>query len=313
MSLQLAVVGSPVQQSLSPVFQQAALDALALDARYTRIDTADGFATIVAALRSGQLDGVNVTVPNKVDAAVAADLATEAVWAIGAANTLWRDAEGRICAANTDVVGVLATLGAAHVDRLGLNVVVIGAGGAANAAAWALSHTATRVTVVNRTVKKAEQLAAQLAVDESAGRAQLRALRWSREKRDQIEINDALEECDVVINASAAGLTDASAFATLNLTACNPVALAFDMQYAALPTPFVQRATTAGLRTVDGATMLLHQGAAAFACFTEREAPFDVMREALAAALGRAPSSLGGAPPRPWTARPAVGRPPAAG
>lgn len=311
MTLRLAVAGTPITHSLSPVFQQAALDAAAISGTYGRIDTADGFGKVVTALRRGDLDGVNVTVPNKADALDAADLATEAAWAIGAANTLWRDPSGRICAANTDVAGVLATLAAHGLDRDGLHVVILGAGGAANAAAWALSHRAERITVANRTLKTAQQLAARLALDASAGSAQLRALRWSHQVHDRALLDEALAECDVVINASSAGLHDSNAFGTLDLEAANPITLAFDMQYGSLETPFVARARDAGLSTVDGATMLLHQGAAAFACFTGREAPFGVMRDALAAALSRSPASLGQAPSSPWKTRPSVVRRPA--
>src|SRR6516165_4910809 len=155
----LGVLGWPVAHSRSPAIQNAALAALGMEGwRYQRLPVPPGlFAATTRALRSSRFVGANVTIPYKQAALALADEAGETATAIGAANTLSFARDGTIVAENTDAPGLIAALGR---SPRGLRVLVLGAGGSARAAAWALREAGAReVSVWNRTPERAEALA----------------------------------------------------------------------------------------------------------------------------------------------------------
>lgn len=158
----LAVLGHPVSHSRSPAMQNAALDALGLgdEWRYEAIDLApEEFADRVRELPGQDFAGVNVTIPHKEAALAVADQASEAASEIGAANTLTFDA-GVIHAENTDASGLLSAL---PEPVEGHGALVLGAGGSARAAVWALAGQAASVAVWNRTPERADELVRDLA------------------------------------------------------------------------------------------------------------------------------------------------------
>src|SRR5215207_11157097 len=156
----LAVLGHPVSHSRSPAMQNAALAALGLeDWRYQAIDAApEAFEMTVKELAEVGYAGVNVTVPHKEAALALADEASEASQQIGAANTLVFDGR-RIEAHNTDADGLLAALPDPPRNR---RTLLLGAGGAARAALWALRWEGAVVDVWNRTPERAEEICAKL-------------------------------------------------------------------------------------------------------------------------------------------------------
>jgi len=158
----LGVCGWPVAHSRSPQMHNAALAAAGLeDWRYLRLPLPPGlFEETVRALPAAGFRGVNVTIPHKQAALALADRASDAARAIGAANTLTFEA-GAIHADNTDAPGLLAALPFAPAGRSAL---VLGAGGAGRAAAWALREAGAEVAVWNRTPERATALAAELGV-----------------------------------------------------------------------------------------------------------------------------------------------------
>ena len=158
----LGVCGWPVAHSRSPQMHNAALAALGLDDwRYLRLPLPpELFEETVRALPAAGFRGVNVTIPHKEAALALADHASEAARAIGAANTLTFE-DGAIHADNTDAPGLLAALGE---DPAGRTALVLGAGGAGRAAAWALREAGADVAVWNRTPERARALAADLGV-----------------------------------------------------------------------------------------------------------------------------------------------------
>jgi shikimate dehydrogenase len=255
----LGVCGWPVAHSRSPQMHNAALAAVGLDDwRYLRLPLPpDLFAETVLALPAAGFRGVNVTIPHKHAALALADAATEAALAIGAANTLTFE-DGAILADNTDAPGLLAALGEPVAGRRAL---VLGAGGAGRAAAWALASAGAEVAVWNRTAERARALAAELGV-----RAVERA-----------------ERADVVVNCTSVGLHDPEAtFKTLPVGADEMGAgsLVVDMVYRAGGTRFLEAARSRGARVVDGLEILVAQGAASFERWTGMEAPRVAMREA---------------------------------
>src|SRR5215218_2997342 len=191
----LAVLGHPVSHSRSPAMQNAALAALGLDDwRYQAIDAApEVFEMTVRELADVGYAGVNVTVPHKEAALALADEASEASRQIGAANTLVFDGK-KIEAHNTDADGLLASL---PDSPRGRRVLVLGAGGAARAAIWALLWEGAEVEVWNRTPERAETLCAELG-----GGA----------------ITDPRQDAyELIVNTSAAGLRGEDPFEHLPL------------------------------------------------------------------------------------------------
>jgi len=255
----LGVCGWPVAHSRSPQMHNAALAAVGLDDwRYLRLPLpVELFAETVRALPAAGFRGVNVTIPHKHAALALADSASAAARAIGAANTLTFE-DGAIEADNTDAPGLLAAIGDPVAGRRAL---VLGAGGAGRAAAWALASAGAEVAVWNRTADRASRLADDLGV---------RAV-------------TVPERADIVVNCTSVGLHDPEAtFKALPIEAdeLGAGSLVVDMVYRAGGTRFLEAARTRGARVVDGLEILVAQGAASFERWTGMEAPREAMREA---------------------------------
>jgi shikimate dehydrogenase len=272
----LAVIGFPVAHSRSPAMQSAALAALGLgDWSYEAIEVApEDFAAKVGEMAASGFAGANVTIPYKEAALGLADVPSAAAQEIGAANTLTfgprhsrpeavlgPDAEGGIAAENTDAGGLLAALPTTPLDARAL---VLGAGGAARAAVWALVGEGARVDVWNRTASRAEQLCAQL------GGKPVRA--------------PAQGEYDLIVNTTAVGLGGEDPFEELPLAAAGFLSgqLVVDMVYGEGSTALLGAAAAAGATTIDGLEILVQQGALSLRVWTGLEPPLDVMRSAIA-------------------------------
>jgi len=256
----LGVAGWPVAHSRSPDIQHAALRAAGLhDWRYVRLGLPPHlFAETVRALPRRGFRGINVTIPHKEAALALATEATGTARAVGAANTLTFTQGGTVHADNTDVRGLLDVLPPAA----GRTALVLGAGGAGRAAAYALRTAGAEVFVWNRTPERAEQLAAELGVGLAFGR----------------------QRADIVVNCTSVGLTGgAGAFKELPVGADSVGAgsCVVDMAYRAGGTPLLHAARGWGAATVDGLEVLVAQGAASFERWTGRSADRQAMRKAV--------------------------------
>jgi shikimate dehydrogenase len=256
----LAVLGHPVSHSRSPAMQTAALAALGLeDWSYRAIDAApEAFEMTVKELAEVGYKGVNVTVPHKEAALALADEASEASLQIGAANTLVFDGK-RIEAHNTDADGLLAAL---PDPPRGHRTLVLGAGGAARGALWALRWEGAEVEVWNRTPERAEALCSELG-----GKAVL-APRQS--------------EYDLIVNTSAAGLRGEDPFDHLPLERgeFTDHQTVVDMVYGERRSRLLKAAEGARAAVVDGLEILVQQGARSLEIWTGRSPDLDVMRAA---------------------------------
>jgi shikimate dehydrogenase len=263
----LGVCGWPVAHSRSPVMHEAALAAVGLDGwRYLKLPLPpELFAESVRALPAAGFRGVNVTIPHKEAALALADAASDAAREIGAANTLTFEREGAIHADNTDAPGLITALAGAGWDPAGRTALVLGAGGAARAAVWALVRAgAADVAVWNRTPARARALADQLGARavERPGQAQ------------------------IVVNCTSVGLRDEAApFKALPLQADSLGAgsCVVDMVYRDGGTRLLEAARTRGADVIDGLEILIAQGAASFERWTGRTAPREAMRAAVGA------------------------------
>jgi shikimate dehydrogenase len=250
------VVGAPVRQSLSPLIHNAWISALGLDAVYVPFELApDGFEAFVMGLRGGSVRGLNVTIPFKERALALADFADDAARSAGAANLLVFHGNGRVEARNTDGLGVIAAL-AEHAPDLDLRsepVVVLGAGGAARGAVPALLAAGTlEVLIVNRTLERAQALAAQLG-------PRVRGMGLD-------QVGEALASASLILNATSGGMNDRDHL-DLPLEAAPPSAVVMDMVYKPLRTSLLQHAQRLGLQTVDGLAMLIGQAGPSFEAF----------------------------------------------
>jgi len=239
----------------------AALEALGLAAEwaYEAIDlTPDEFEPRVRAMATEGYAGANVTVPHKGAALALADALSETAREIGAANTLSFEA-GEIRAENTDAQGLLDAL---PESPRGKRALVLGAGGAARAAVWALAREGAAVEVWNRTAQRAEQLCTELGGGPVAAPDQ--------------------KAYGLIVNTSAAGLHGEDPFSELPLDPGRFAAgqTVVDLVYGERPSPLLGAASAAGATVVDGIEILVRQGALSLALWTGREAPLEAMRAA---------------------------------
>jgi len=270
-SVLLGVVGWPVAHSRSPAMHGAALEALWLPWRYVALPlSTELFEEAARALPGSGFRGINVTIPHKEAALALADEATPAARAIGAANTLTFLEDG-IHADNTDAGGLLDAL---EQSPRFLRVLVLGAGGAGRAAAWALREAgAAEVSIWNRGPERAAAVAAELDVVHA------------RDPRV------ALRGTDVLVNATSVGLepgaTPAVALEALGLSGAEPPPVVADLVYGERATPLERWAHAGGARVVDGLEVLVRQGARSFEIWTGRPPPVGVMRDAARDSLRR--------------------------
>ncbi len=263
-STRLGVLGWPVAHSRSPAMQNAALAAVGLtDWRYQLLPVPPGlFDETVRALPGAGFRGANVTIPHKHAALALADRPTARAAAIGAANTLLFGDDGSITAENTDAPGLIASL---PLDPAGRSALILGAGGTARAALWALLDAgAGPVFVWNRTASRADELCAELGgtpVRDAPGADLLIQCTSSG--------LDAPDRTFKHVPVSADGLTRYRCVVDFVYT--NP-------EHAG--TPLVQAARARSIPSVDGFELLVAQGALAFERFTGRPAPAELMRDA---------------------------------
>lgn len=258
-----AVVGWPIEHSRSPAMLNAAFAAAAIDAVMIPIGVPpEGFAEVVAGLRAQRALGASVTLPHKLAAAALCEELSPAAHAVGAVNCLGFDG-GRVVGHNTDEAGFVDALLGAGFDPLGKRCVVLGAGGAARAIAYAL-RGAREIQIFAR-----------------------REVAWWKTRPWQpAELRDGFARADLVVDCTSAGLAgDDAAFCDgLPLDALAPAAWVATLVYHRT-TGLLERAAARGHSTLDGRGMLVHQAARAFTIWTGAAAPISTMTQALDAAL----------------------------
>ena len=282
MSMRVGVIGYPIGHSVSPAFQQAALDYQSIDATYQAWEVEPGdVSRFVEGLRSRDALGVNVTVPHK--EAVVAHLDAVDDWArdAGAVNTIV-NSRGKLSGFNTDGAGFLRALEEdGHFSPEGCNALVIGAGGSAKAVALALARRgAASITIANRTLQRALVLAGVL--EARGGHASGIPLEPARGL-----LARAAARCDLLVNCTTLGMRQSWGEEVSPIPAeyIPPSALVYDLVYNPPETPLLREAARAGAATLGGLPMLVYQGASSFELWTGKEAPVEVMlkvaREAL--------------------------------
>ena len=313
--LRVGLIGNPVAHSYSPRFQQAAFDALGIPARYELWQTAASeLPARVASLRASGCLGANITIPYKEAVLPLVDVVDPVAARLGAVNTIVHRDE-YLYGYNTDAPGLLRALVEQGIGRQlenagvslkGYTAVLLGAGGAARSAAFALaSASIDDLTIVNRNLERAQQLAAEVQQDSAC-------------QVFSLSNPDFLipRSTSLIINATPVGMhfsnkqagsrgaapggvagvppdflpplategeepEDVSPLPAEVLARFDAGTFVLDMIYNPVQTQLLRQARNLGLRAANGLSMLLHQGALAFTLWTGQPAPLEIMRSTL--------------------------------
>src|SRR2546423_7886860 len=295
--VRLGVFGDPVEHSLSPQMQNAALKNCKIDMQYARFRILpEELRDSIEQIRRHEFVGINLTIPHKVAARELLNSLDSDAKQIGAANVVKLEA-GKLRGFNTDGPGFTrAVREEFSVDLRDMRILVLGAGGAARAIALQCAkENCERLVIANGTFEKGQQLVDSLRGFFRRPKGfgpvpRLQAIRW-----EEAAFRFQVANVDLIVNATPVGLNrgDPSPIPARLLA---PHLMVYDTVYSAKRTPLVAAAIEAGARAANGLSMLLHQGALAFEIWFECEAPLGVMREALGS--GRSPSGQNASPAR---------------
>ena len=247
--IRACVMGHPVAHSRSPMLHGYWLRTLGIEGAYELADVApENFAAFFRALGANGFAGGNITKPHKEQAFRLVDWREDAADAIGAVNTVWYE-NGALIGGNTDWLGIVLSLDAIAPGWDKGRAVVLGAGGAARAATYGFRQRGLSVSLVNRTLARAEQLAANFPGVTVHGYDALPRL---------------MADADVLINTTSLGQAGNPPL-EIDLTNLKRSAIVYDVIYVPLETGLLKAARRAGHRTVDGLSMLLYQAVPGFA------------------------------------------------
>ena len=267
-----AVIGDPINHSLSPAMHNAAFLEAGMDCTYIAYHVPRGdLPAGLDSLRAAGIEGYNVTIPHKVDIMEHLDSVSEECSLIGAAN-LVHDRDGRRRGFNTDMEGFLKPLISRDVPLSGCRVLLLGAGGAARAGASGLAaRGVSHIHVCNRDAGKARGLAehcSRLGASSSSG-----------------PLPSYVEGgFDLVVNATSVGMNGGPS--PVDMSRVPPEVVAYDMVYRPVRTSFLAQAEGAGAATIPGWEMLLHQAVLSFSILHGRDAPVPAMKRALLGVFG---------------------------
>ena len=273
------VFGDPVDGNPTGVMEEAAFDKLGLNFRYITMKvTKDDFPDAMKAVKALHMKGVNLTMPHKITVLPYLDELSEAARIIGAVTTIAVREDGSLFGENTDGKGFVQALKNAGETTEGKKVVILGAGGAARAVAVECALAgAKKVTIINRTKERAEELAALIGRETPA---ESEALAW--------ESGIAVPAgTDILINATSIGLApESDKKPDIDYDSISPGMVVTDVVFNPADTLFLQAAASRGAKPVNGLGMLACQGALNFTLWTGKEAPLDVMEDKLREEFG---------------------------
>ncbi|MCS7161103.1 MAG: shikimate dehydrogenase [Gemmatales bacterium] len=269
-----AVVGDPIEHSLSPLVHNAAFQALGLDCVYIPLRVPKGeLARTLQAFEQIPIEGYSVTLPHKEAAAQLAQEKDELTQLTGSTNTLLRLSDGRFRAVNTDAPAALQVLGEKLESLPGrpqlqnLHTLVLGAGGVARALVFALVRAGAQVTVANRTLARAETLARESGC---------RFVEWNGRYQTRF---------DVLINCTSVGMFPQVDETPMHHSALQPGQIVFDTVYNPETTLLIREARERGCQVITGVEMFVRQAALQFRLFTGKEPSLELIRKTVRRAL----------------------------
>lgn len=269
----VGVFGDPVDGNPTGVLEEAGFAALGLNYRYLTLKvTPDDFDTAMKSLLALHMKGINLTMPHKITVLPYLDEMSEAARIIGAVNTIAVQ-DGRLIGDNTDGKGFVQALQMEGVSPAKKNIVILGAGGAARAIAVECALAgASSITIINRGQANAEKLVSTLLEHTSARAA---FLPWDKHRAIPAGT-------DILINATPIGFhPNAEEKPDIDYDTINPGMVVSDVVFNPDVTEFLKAAAAKGAATISGLGMLVCQGALNFTIWTGKEAPYDIMYDAL--------------------------------
>ena len=269
MSKTFAVIGDPIDHSLSPNIHSAAFRELNLENSYIayRIPKEE-LSEGIESLKKIKIDGFNVTIPHKVEMMKYLDKMDESCSIIGAVNTVTNN-EGILKGYNTDMDGFLDPFKKKEIKIQDKKVLLLGAGGAARAiVAGIAKEKAKHITIANRTLENANNLA------QFANKIGLNANTITIEN-----VGNNLKDYDIIVNATSIGLKNEPS--PISLESIKPETIVYDIVYMPMNTDFLKKAKEQGAKIIYGYEMLLGQAVRAFEIWHGIEAPYNAMKKAL--------------------------------
>jgi len=275
MTQRLGIIGYPISHSISPVFQQAALDHLGIDATYEKWEvTPDEVGDFVAGFRAPDAWGINITLPHKQAVIPFLDEVDEWATTAGAVNTIVNH-DGHLRGHNTDGPGFLeALLVETGYDPKGTRALILGAGGAARGIMLALIRGGVdSLVIANRTLERADTLS-ELSI-ESGVHCQSVPISGD-------PLTEAAASADLIVNCTSVGMSHGpdEYGSPLSADQIPATAIVNDVVYNPLETPLIKQAQIAKATALGGLHMLVYQGVLSFQMWTGQDAPVDVMLEA---------------------------------
>jgi shikimate dehydrogenase len=277
----LGIIGDPVEHSLSPVMQNAAINQLGVDYIYIPFPVKNqNLATALAGFTTIGVKGFNVTIPHKQAILPLLSEITPTAKMVGAVNTVWPTETGWK-GTNTDVEGFLTPLKSLDRNWQEITPIILGNGGAARAVIVGLSELGcSNIRVVGRNQEKLEQF--QQSWLNTNLKCSINVHSWD-------ELSGLVSQTDLLVNTTPMGMypnINASPIESNVLKLLSPHAIAYDLIYTPNPTQFLKDAQQQGNLIIDGLDMLVYQGAAALKIWLEQPVPIDIMKQALRNYLG---------------------------
>jgi shikimate dehydrogenase len=272
----LGIIGNPIEHSKSPLMQNAAIAALNLDYVYLPFAVKkEDLETVFKGFTAINLRGFNVTIPHKENVIPLLTKITDTARKIGAVNTVWLTDEGWH-GTNTDIDGFIAPLKELRRDWTKIIPMVLGAGGASRAVIVGCEQLGCKeIRVIGRNTKKLAVFKDSFA--HSNLNCQISVYSWDK-------LTDLIADTDLIVNTTPVGMypnIDYSPLTNEQNSLIKKDTVAYDLIYTPRPTLFLQEAQKQGATIIDGSEMLVQQGAVGFEIWTGKQAPAEIMREAL--------------------------------
>ena len=269
-----AVIGDPIDHSLSPTIHNAAYRELEMECTYIGYRVAQGeLATGIESLKKIKIAGFNVTIPHKIEMMKYLDNLDDNCKKIGAVNTVLND-DGILRGFNTDMDGFLEPIKRKEIKMKNSKILILGAGGAARAIiAGFQKENAKEITIVNRTKSKGDELS------EFSNRMGLSSVSSSIK-----DMEDFDSKFDMIVNASSLGLKGEKNIIPSRLF--DEQTTVYDIVYKPIKTDLINTAKERKSRIIFGYEMLLGQAIRSFEIWLDKQAPYDAMKRAILGGFG---------------------------
>jgi shikimate dehydrogenase len=270
-----AVIGHPIGHSLSPLMHNTAFQLLGLDCHYEALDIEPAsLKQTVEHFREQKWGGFNITAPHKEAIIPLIDEVVPEARGVGAVNTVVCRNK-TLVGYNTDVIGIERSLHSDRANIEGQACIIMGSGGAARSVAHVLAHN-IKPKAITFSVLFPEQAH---AIIKSIGNS---SIHFNVIHCTDMALETAIKDCTLLVNATTVGMFPHVSYSPLpNQHWLSNKHIVFDLVYRPLRTRLLNEAQAVGARTIDGLEMFLHQGAAAFQLWTEKDMPLDQVRQVL--------------------------------